>query len=487
MAALPALPYTCVACGAALFATDGTELACQSCPRSFPMVAGIPILTLRPPALLSFARSGLQAEARALQDLSRSANAVLAAEPDRFVFQQRAARAISGVRANLQLTMRYTQPLEAMWDKLPAPSRLLDVVSNWGAGWSSSEMLPYFYQDWGNTEDFATVREVIRGALLQSRASHRSVAVLGAGACGLLPVLGDEFDSVVGLDLSIATLLIAHGVLRGDRLVIHIDKADWNPVELYNPTPGAAHIQTAVGDVAALPFATGSMSAVVTQYLMDIVGNPRHVTAEIERVLEPDGIWVNFSSSFRMPTDPDGFGRFPLEELPEFLAPTRLRSVHSHLQPFKLLNVEQLSPKPTVYQLAVHFFVARKAACGPASTSTGQGAGVFAEPRSDWWLGVPTFERGRRARMISFAEVIDGALKRNWAVAFGLEGFRSFRTSRNHVRDLSRLFELVDGKRTAAEIFEQWNGRKTLVERVEFLELLHYLSDRHGLLSLRRP
>jgi ubiquinone/menaquinone biosynthesis C-methylase UbiE len=58
-------------------------------------------------------------------------------------------------------------------------------------------------------------------------------------------------------------------------------------------------VRLKVADVLRLPFADGSLSAVVSEYLLNRLPDPVGAATEIRRVLKSGGIWVNLSRRLR--------------------------------------------------------------------------------------------------------------------------------------------------------------------------------------------
>ena len=470
--------YRCVWCGMHLQQVDSITLLCRSCSKSYPIVSDVPILTLRPRALLTAATRALQAVRTTLRDLDAELVNTCAMDPGRKAFQGRAERALAGTRANLVLVEKYWTPAADFVREYKLD--FIDTLHNCAAGWSPDAMLPYFYQDWAPTEDFSRAKNFMVSAVSRHRPDAQAIAVLGAGACGLAHAIASSFEHVYGIDLSAPTLLIARAVLRGEAVVIHLENASWHPVHLQNLEPPRSNVHLAVADVARLPLPPDSMSAVVTQYLMDVVGNPYAIAREIHRVLKPGGVWLNFSRPMWLPSEPRELGRPSNEELPHFLGQNGLELVDSGRERFVVLNLAAVSVEATVAEHDVQVFTARKVS-GAKYVPDPSGQFEWGDDEG-WWQSVPELMRRGRGRINSIIAYKPGGAARYIEVTLG-EG--RVRMDQKDADLLQRLLDLVDGKRILGEIYNTLLAGGCTVNRTEFRELFHYLSERHGIVDLR--
>jgi SAM-dependent methyltransferase len=345
-------------------------------------------------------------------------------------------------------------------------SDLLDWMSIQNGGWWPRATLPYFYQDWGGTAAFAAVEALIGTTLEQHAPDRRRAVVLGAGACGIASAVKTRFERVDAVDLSLPTLLMARALLAGQELEFHLEKARWRRVRL-SANPAPERVELAVADANALPFADATQSVVITQYLMDLVGNPLHVAAEIQRVLVPGGIWINFSIPFLLPGEPVEVGPPDLAEVSDLLHARGWDVRHATRERFMLTSVEAIHDGGERVNHEVHFVVARKrpdAAPPPHWFSA-----------ADWneWRASAVPERQPQ---ITWSGNGDGratirvgrmAVTADAALAAAIES----------------LFGLIDGRRPLQEITAAMTPQLALTER-EWRELFHYLSDCYGLVEL---
>lgn len=476
----PSQGYRCVYCSAALEWLDDAALRCGACEQRYPVIQGIPILAFRPSTLLAAHYQALQ-QASAQLEKRRAASGELREGHGGSGLVQRAQRALHGQEKNIELFQAYMRPVAAYLSGIGEQQLdFIDWISVDEAGCSPHAMLPYFYQDWSETADFQSARALITGALARHRPDAAAGAILGAGACGLVRACTELFDVTYGVDLSVPTLLLAQGALAGDEMVVHLERAAWSAVTLAPPRPSGKGAQLIIGDVNALPFADGSLSAVVTQYLMDIVGNPLGVASEIQRVLEPGGIWVNFSIPFGIPGEPPELGAPGLSELPGLLRPCGLEVVESERRRFTLLDFDKVYTGGNRVSHEVHLFVARKPAQA-GEAGGGQPGERLARGDAAWWKRVPHVVPGREVQIIR---------KRVFAptgVADRLEvggNSTSFPVSADDVAFVEVFFGQIDGKRTVREIFGELTSYGVPLTEAQFRELMYILAERHGVLRL---
>lgn len=115
----------------------------------------------------------------------------------------------------------------------------------------------------------------------------------------------------------------------------------WRRVQVMRKRHLEGQIRLLAADIGTLPFAEGSLSAVVTQYVMDFAGNPLRVAAEIQRVLKASGIRINFSNPFKLPGDSLELAPPEPSELAGLFAPLGLDMIKAERRRFTLWNVDK--------------------------------------------------------------------------------------------------------------------------------------------------
>ena len=457
-------------------------LCCSSCERSFPVISNIPILTSRPREMLmvhlqqfKLAQAALE-KRRNLASLSGTAGA-------RFhEAGGRPARMLHGVTGNLGLIESFMKPIEDYLSRNGNPPGLIDWAMAQTIGAIPQIMIPFFFQDWVRTKDFEEAESLIIGALMEHRPDDNSVVILGTGACGLAHAVATHFPVVYGLDLSVPTLLMAQAVLNGHTLELHIPTANWRCVQVRQTRPPKNEIRLVAADVGTLPFGEGTLSAIVTQYLMDVAGNPLGVAAEIQRTLKPRGIWVNFSNPFKLPGDPVELTPPEPSELADLFEPLGLEMINAKRQRFTLWNLDGISDLGHRNMHEVHFFVARK----PVNPKpiTFQSFQIWDQRDGDsWWQLVPRIIPGREIRVIQQRTFGPGGTEES--VEIGLRA-ESFAVSPEHTAFAEALFGHIDGKHTLREMFSNLLSHGIEMSQSQFRELIYCLLNQYCVISLDR-
>jgi SAM-dependent methyltransferase len=471
--------YRCIDCMAALRqSADGLSCACENCSRSYPVVQHIPVLTSRPNVLL---RSHHQKVVEARTDLEkRTLNLRESASgrqpPDRL---QRIDRMLHGMAHNIELIEKIMRPVtDHVTCGESRPFEAVDWILSHNTGLGAMRMFIYFYQDWARTTSFESAESLIVNALLQHRPDSDAVAVLGAGGCGIAKACAAHFSRTYAIDLSMPALLLAQKLLEGKSVSIFVGAAGWQPVCLTPPRPTTDKIGLVAADVSRLPFADGSMSVVVTQYLMDLVGNPLAVAREIGRILKSSGVWINFSVPFSIPGDPLGLTRPGIPEVCALLAPLGFEVVEGRSEQVNHLNLDGLQNGGHRQAHEAHFVVARKNASGPAA-DTGWGA-----VGSDdvWWRHVPRVVPGMDVQIVR-KRVFSSAGPAQ-TVEFQVNQMSASFPPRS-MDLLESLFCQIDGKRTLREALNGLALQGVVVGDGAFREMVQHFRRELGVLTLQ--
>lgn len=471
--------YRCVRCVSALAVSDA-GLRCPRCACTFPVVGGVPILAHRPDALLAAAQGSLDEAGLRLERTKSTLSTANAREwPDGLA--ERALRMVRGTEKNLEVLRTYMAPVARyLSDRPRRPASALDWIAAHTGGWDAQAMLPYFYQDWRPTPSARKAAALIADTLVTDRPDAQALAVLGAGACGVLHEVRDHFDTVYGIDLSIPTILLAKGVLSGDSIVLHFRQTHWRPVPVAGPPSAAARTRLVVADAAALPFDDASLSAVVTQYLLDVVGNPLAVATEISRVLKRGGLWINFSTPFSLPHEPAWVDPPGLDELPRVLEPFGFELNVRERRHFTLLDLTGIDPATSKVVEDVFFFAARRTAQGDP-----RGTGASFSPRSTGegsWNRIPTLLPGRQVHLVRRTAYTHPDRSQRMEIGVGK---RVAPVSPESLSIVDALLSETDGRHTAREIFNRLTAAGWTMSAGEFLELLACLCWHHGVLDMR--
>ena len=481
-ATVTTMVYRCIRCMSALRDINSAELCCRGCGRNFPVINGIPILTSRPRELLMVhLQEFRQAQTAAVKKRDLLPGLIKnRATPGT---AESAERMLHGMSRNLALIDRFMKPIEEYLNKTTHyDSTLIDWALAQHIGSVPQINLPFFYQDWRRTKDYQEAESLIVDALVEHRVDNAAVAILGAGACGIAHASAKHFCAVYGLDLSVPTLLIAQAVLAGTPIEVHLPLAGWRCAEIPPPPPAQNDIRLVAANVGILPFGEATLSGVVTQYLMDVVGDPLGVAAEIQRVLKPGGVWVNFSNPFRLAGDPL---ELPLPEpgdLPGLFQPFGLEMIKVERKRFTLVNLDQVHAGGHRNVQEVHFFAARKAE-RPTAFVARKRFQIWDkhEEEDSWWQHVPKIIPGREIQISRKRTFGPGGTQDS--IELGLNAV-SFSVSDDHLAFIEALFGSIDGKHTLREILTKLVSKGIPISETEFRELIYCLLNEYCLINL---
>lgn len=468
----------CVQCQGALDRSTATLASC-ACGATYPVVDGIPIVMPRANATLHAYMTGL---VDLEQDLGDTAARMQAALPGLSPALATRARAVIGaIEHDLGLMRGVYAPIEARAVDVPIEDDFIAWASI-QTGLSLHDMFIYFYQDWYGTADFRQVKACCEAALVEHARDRASVAVLGAGACGLAHACGASFAETYAVDLSLPTLLLAQRFMAGEKLSVHLKQANFRRADLEPPDPLPQPVRCVVANVTNLPFADASLSVVITQCLLDIVDNPLQLAEEIQRVLRPGGLWLNFSHAFDAPGDPIELSPRKLDEIMEVLSPLGFAAAFLQRKRFVMLNPSALDPEPPRTDEEVHFFGLRKDAALPARAP-------FRELRTRFRDGDPTLWDARPAP-VPGKEVSLGQRR-----SFG-EGGTAVRSElrvgpypmpipADYAELLAGLLGQMDGRHTLRQIHTALCAQGAELTPAAFFDLIYGLSVERYLIDLR--
>ncbi|WP_031431299.1 class I SAM-dependent methyltransferase [Methylomicrobium agile] len=386
-----------------------------------------------------------------------------------------------GMAVNIRVLERTCKAITDFLAEQPRKDNAL-AWSSVKSGFTCHDMLPYFYQDWFGTPEFAKVENLFSKTITEHCKDWESVAVLGSGACGLLYSVADDFQVSYGVDLSLSTLLVAKQFIQGEPLVFHLQRADWHKVELTPPASTANEIHYVVSDVLNMPFVSGSLSVVITQYMLDFISNPIRLTEEIYRVLKPGGLWINFSNPCRLPSDPIELGRRKLNELPVFFEKMGFDVLSMENERFALLNLEKIYSEAGNNQQLVHFFTLRKNENDSNIPADDRSIQRFFNRNDSVWREIPRIVKGRElalARKKLFGE--QGARREVLEISVG---GRSFSIPADFALLLETTLAGVDGKNSLRQIYTGVYEKGIGLTEDVFLQLIYVLHVQHYLIEL---
>jgi SAM-dependent methyltransferase len=473
--------YCCIHCMSPLQHKDSSALYYRGCRRSFPIINGIPILTLRPREMLMVHLQEFKLAQAAIENKRDLLSQSGITNGTVFESSARAARMLHGMTQNLSLIERYMKPIEDYLIRNGnQPSNLIDWALAQNVGAVPQIMLPFFYQDWARTKDFKEAESLIVGALREHRPDDETAAILGVGAYGIACACASHFHVVYGLDLSVPTLLMAQAVLDGKTLEFYLPHAGWRRVQVMRAKLLEGQIRLVAADIGTLPFAEGSLAAVVTQYVMDLAGNPLGVAAEIQRVLKPGGIWINFSNPFRLPGDPPELAPPEPSELAGLLEPIGLDIIKAERRRFTLWNVNNIYEGGHRNVHEVHFFIARKPA-RPRPLRFARQSKMWDQQDDDWWRRVPRIVPGKEIQIIR--KRVFGPVGMENHVEIALNAV-SLSVSAEHTALAEALFSHIDGKHTLLEILCNLEAQGMAMSQTQFRELIYCLLNQYCVIRL---
>ncbi len=469
--------YRCVNCYQGMVEMDKNELLCKQCSLIYPIIDGIPILTRHAHQFVIAQAEGLSSVRREMEYLQGDLVKLSASETTRVV-SERAIRMANGIVTNIALM---NKQCSAIWEYAKNENNKSDTLA-WAtaySGYSFRELLPYFYQDWYGTKPFSEVIQHIQPAINTFCDDRESLAVFGSAACGLLHALSRDFEKSVGVDLALPGLMMAKHLIESESLSMCLEKADWMNIDLSPPQKYGNDIQFITANATDSPFPDGSLSTVVTQYLLDIVPNTSWFIHEIRRILKPGGIWINFSKPFTWPLDATSLGPRQLSEVPPILHDQGFEELQRKMTRFNVLSVEDVFQGGERFDQEVHMFVARKSMDLPETSSSVEGR--MKTQRDEVWNQIPKLVRSREVAIIE---------KKVFSVdsheyVTGIQVMDAFiPMDQDFLSMINTLFEGVDGKRTVIQLRDYMLEQDITMSSQDFLDLIYCLNVEYYLLAL---
>lgn len=469
--------YRCVLCGNNALIADHTHYACTQCETIFPIISGIKILLPRPKPLLWAMIRGIN-EINSRLSKIRDHMEVFTINTPESEFVTRAHLMIEGINNNLALMNKHCHPIiEYLSNEQPQ-----DDILAWTSvqtGFSYHDMLPYFYQDWFGTPDFKAVKSLFTNAMREHCSDKSTVAVLGAGACGLLYAVSECFELSFGVDLSLPTLLTAKRLIEGEPITVHLERAEWKKVILSPPSPPSNEICFVVSNVMNLPLHDASLSAVVSQYVTEV--NQVGLANEIHRVLKPRGLWIDFSPGFNVPGDPVALGpRKPLE-IKAWLGRQGFEVIEVEKKRFRFLNLDEILPGGDCSEHEVHFFVASKCDVPQGRCLPQYNTATILERDDVYWQRIPIFTHGKEIQLVTRKTFTRERADRQLEIS--VMGY-SFFIPEEYACFLETFFKYVGGNHNLYDIYTGLCAEGLTVKREEFLQLIHCLSVENNLIDL---
>lgn len=279
--------------------------ACAACRVEFPLLAGLPCLFAEPAWALAEWRARFAMQLQALEHDARRADRALADDALPALTRRRLAGLRDACRQHAQQLRALLAPLDvagsgaaretylALRTRLPPGQGLLTYAANVHRDWC-----------WGAAENQAS-RDLVLDAL-GGAAREGRLLVLGAGAGRLAYDLHAHGEPALtlGLDFNPLLLLITQRLARGETLeLIEFPLAPRRLAdqavhrELAAPAPAREGFRLLLADALRPPLVAGSLDAIVTPWLVDILPEQLPVlAARVNRLLRPGGRWITFGS-----------------------------------------------------------------------------------------------------------------------------------------------------------------------------------------------
>ncbi|MEQ1559091.1 MAG: methyltransferase domain-containing protein [Methyloglobulus sp.] len=459
--------------------TSVNYLICSACGNNYPILDGIPLFIPEAKSSLQGymmemegAKAGLTEMADNLDNLQK--------QFDASEFSNRIIKTLKAVQTNLNVLQESYLPIIKFLQKQPTNDNFL-AWSMVKTGTTFLDMLPYFYQDWSGISDFEKVKNRVCKTITENAINRESVAVLGAGACGLLHSVAEFFEISYGVDLSLPTLLAAKVFIGGKPLTFHLSDANWQKITLTPPKQPTKKIHYLATNVNNMPFKNGSLSLVITQYMLDIVSNPIGLAQEIRRVLKPEGLWINYSKPFRIASDPAILGLRKLDELPALFNSLGFEIINLENEIFNYLNLVNVSHEVDTVNQLVHFFTLRKTKLYEQNETSKQISRFFDQNCTNVWNEIPKIVVNRNL-IFSQQKSFDGTSSVNESLSISVMN-HTFSIPPDFTFLLETIFRAIDGERNLREIYLIQKDAIGMDEK-SFLLLAYILNVLHYLIEL---
>lgn len=468
----------CVYCHTEVKQESRPQMVCGQCGAVYPVVNGIPIMTRRARHVVAAYAKNVIATREKMGN--RREQLVQLSKVTDWELSSRSRRMVDAISSNIALMNEQCRPIvEYVGNENSLDDMIAWVVVQ--GGYDYIKLLPYFYQDWCGTAQYAEVVQHVESALAKYCNDRESLVVLGAGACGLPHSLSHNFERSYAVDLALPSLLTAKNLIGGAGFSMHLEMAGWKRVEVSPPAAEPRNgIRIVAANVMSTPFPDESQSLVVTQYLLDIVPNVEWFMDEVYRILKPGEVWIKFSKPFSWPGDPEGLGPRMLPEVPSILQALAFGVQQADMVRFDMLSMENVYEGGDRSDEEVHVFVARKEHRDVAEVRRNV-SGRMRSERDRAWHQVP--------RLVKFRDIAVVQNKRYGVIGLenidGVEMMGGFLpVTREFVPTVNALFDGIDGKRTVRELWQRVRDQGVCLSRQDFIELIYCLNSDYFVLEM---
>ena len=295
----------CPRCDKTPLSFDEGRFGCDACKIEFPDIDGIPWMFTDPETSLGEWRNRLKFALEKLSHEIAGLERELKSEDLRPLTRRRIERYRKSTEQHRRALQKLLKPVDlqsmsgnyesylALRTRLPTDQGLNTYYANVHRDWC-----------WGDEENEASLKQV--RSVLHDHAELGDVLVVGAGAGRLAYDIHKQLNCtrVIAMDFNPLLILVAHAMVRGDRLSMYEFPIAPASLEddvvlrkLSAPEVVGDGFHLVLADALRAPFAAGSFDTVVTPWLIDIITEDLQVfAARINRLLNDNGRWVNFGS-----------------------------------------------------------------------------------------------------------------------------------------------------------------------------------------------
>ncbi|MGH8497995.1 MAG: class I SAM-dependent methyltransferase [Methylococcales bacterium] len=457
---------------------ENDTFVCMYCATEYPVLNAVPVLMTYPARKLFFWADTIEAEKRSVEYWREWLGSDARRIPVELI--PRAGKMLDGMLTNLSLMEKHF----ALIDNYIRSHERTHDFSSWFFGYTPADgyikMLPFFFQDWYASDDFTAVKNLISETLVEACGNPvEAIAVLGCGACGLLYHLADYARIAYGVDLGIPTLFAARQLINGQEMTFHLTDGDWSAVRL-EKHKAKSNIQLIAADVATLPFGNRTLSVVVTQFLLDLIGDVESFAGEIGRVLKKDGIWINFSKPVAAPGDPPAMGKRTPEEMLPFLENLGFTGIICERNRLKQFSFKGIYGGGDVVDHECHFFVVRKLR-EIESNSNDIFVNYFLNGDRAIWDRIPRLVAGRQVSINSRKTFSTGDLDESSEIkVVGV----SLPTMDSYAKVVEMVLSGVDGQRSLGNVYKQVEPTGAFRDEDEFIEFIHALAVSYYIIDI---
>jgi len=299
--------FACPRCDKSPLAGTNGTYRCTACKVDFPAVGGIPWLFAEPAASLGEWRNRLHFSLQKFANESQRMQAELTADDIHPLTRQRLQRQVQAVDEHRSMLRKILEPVDvqsmqashesylALRTRVPTHQGIQSYYANMLRDWS-----------WGEIENEASLGEIRAIVSENGAGALGDTLILGAGACRLAYDIHMQLDTArtIALDFNPLLLLVASSITRGEQTEFYEFPVAPRSLDdfavlrvLSAPQPVREEFHLVFGDVLRPPFANASFDTVITPWIIDIINEELPLqAARINRLLKPQGRWINFGS-----------------------------------------------------------------------------------------------------------------------------------------------------------------------------------------------